>query len=152
MSPDSHGTQAKGICIGILRLASTEIWVLATGFLHSLHSPFSLTKDAHSPLQTPSMVLGHSVPNPVRYLTHYHPCSHLQPTLEQHHLSNKFHFPTCPVCRTAKIQPVTAIRDRVCSVHGDGCGYPPAPSSLPVKWLDGLPVVIRGNRIADRWY
>lgn len=32
-------------------------------------------------------------PKPVTPLSHLHPCAHLQPTLQQRHLSNEFHFP-----------------------------------------------------------
>lgn len=98
--------QKKSV-LGFLRLAPRQFWVPVTGFFHSVHSPPCLTKDG--PTQSPSMALGLSVPNPARYLAHQHPCSHLQSTLEQHHLSNKFHFPTSPARRTAKIKPVMAI-------------------------------------------
>lgn len=99
----------KESALGFLRLGPTQIWVPVTGFLHCPHSPLCLTKDGHSSTQSPPVTFGSSVPNTVRYLAHQHPCSHLQPTLEQHHLSNKLHFPTSPACRTAKMKPGMAI-------------------------------------------
>jgi len=96
----------KKYALRFLRLGPTQIWVSVTGFLHP---PPCLNKDGHSPTQSPTMTLGPSVPNPARQLAHQNPYSHLQPTFEQHHLNNKFHFPTSSAHRTAKIKPVTAI-------------------------------------------
>lgn len=59
----------KASAVGFLRLGPTQVQVPVTGFLHSLHSPPCLTEVGHSLPQSPSMALGPSVPNPVRYLT-----------------------------------------------------------------------------------